>query len=189
MYFFGLGGIPRGISRGVVISYYANNLVLLVESASPILSKHKSLVSSNAAKMIASEEDLKRFSNCGEIPDPYTLPEGLKVILGNKGESCSSSCEKVGAVCEVQWFVHLNFCPLPRSNGTSSIISSNGVLSREDWNKKCEKCSRELGYHYPSYNTQSKTCLTSSERHFNCYTSQPDAQRLCACKIPLINEA
>lgn len=106
------------------------------------------------------------------LPPAPQLPASVKVEIGDKGESCTATCDKTHSTCAAQHMVAMNHCNVLRTHFA------------------CEAgCDNSGGDVQPSYvsadapkEQQPTDCLTAeSESQFSCDASHPNTQRLCPC--------
>lgn len=116
------------------------------------------------------------FSQSGKpvmpLPPAPQLPTSVKVEVGEKGESCTATCNKTNSICALQHMIAMNHCNVLRTHFA------------------CEAgCDNSGGDVQPSYvsadapkEQQPTDCLIAeSESQFNCDASHANTQRLCPC--------
>lgn len=100
------------------------------------------------------------------------VPSTVRVEVGEKGESCTATCDRTGGVCVPEHLVAVNHCNVLRTHFA------------------CEAgCDIIAGDIQPSYvsadapkEQQPTDCLVSeSNAQFSCDVSHLNTQRLCTC--------
>jgi len=154
----GMGEVPRGLTRGLVIVRYANNWVLLVSTSSEMVLALPNVFDGHLPLILKSD-----FDSCKTLPTTSSPSPNMYVILSEAGESCVEACSSKGKTCQVQLFPYLNSC-------------DNQWLNCEEG-----QCNTTVEFFHPSISKSNHTCFRSIPRHFNCYGKHPDFKRLCPC--------
>ncbi|XP_028398468.1 alpha-1,6-mannosylglycoprotein 6-beta-N-acetylglucosaminyltransferase A-like [Dendronephthya gigantea] len=89
----------------------------------------------------------------------------LKIVLGQRGDSCKEACVKHGRVCEPAYW---------------EVINQKAFLKKL---RKCETFESESVLHAPSFNGKNSVCyLQENVMLFSCVAKQRTLQRLCPCR-------
>ncbi len=137
----------------------------LVHTASSYLQRDAQL-STNVRKLLFVGKPVM------PLPPAPQLPTSVKVEVGEKGESCTATCNRTNSICALQHMIAMNHCNVLRTHFA------------------CEAgCDNSGGDVQPSYvsadapkEQQPTDCLIAeSESQFNCDASHANTQRLCPC--------